>query len=62
MLYDSAFRMVKSSWEAETHDRSKLDVLQRALVNGCKLRCVDVASKRVQRIVAKLRDGTAEFS
>ena len=29
MLHDSAVRSVKSSWEAEAQDRSKLDVLQR---------------------------------
>ena len=61
MLHDSAVRSVKSSWEAEAQDRSKLDVLQRLLVNGCKARCVDVASKSVRRIVAKLRGRTAEL-
>ena len=29
-------------------------------MNGCKLRCAHVASKRTPRIVAKLRGGTAE--
>ena len=60
-VYECAVRMVKSSWEAEAQDHSKLDVLQRLLANGCKLNCVDVARKRVQRIVAKWRDGTAEL-
>ena len=53
--------MLKSSWEAEAQDHSKLDVLQRLLANGCKSRCVDVARKRVRRTVAKWRGGTAEL-
>ena len=57
----SAVRMVKSSWEAEAQGHSKLDMLQRLLNTGCKLRCVDVISKRVWRIVAKLRGGMAEL-
>ena len=32
-VYESAVRMVKSSWEAEAQDHSKLDVLQRLLAN-----------------------------
>ena len=60
-VYECAVRMVKSSWEAEAQDHSKLDVLQRLLANGCKLKCVDVERKRVQRIVAKWRGGTAEL-
>ena len=60
LLHDSTVRRVKSSWEAEALDCSKLDVLQRLLVNGCKLRCVHVASKRARRIAAKLRGETAE--
>ena len=51
MLHDSAVRMVKSSWEEEAQDHSKVDVLQRLLVNGCKSRCIDMASKRVHRIL-----------
>ena len=61
MLHDSAVRIVKSSWEAEAEDHSQLDVLQRLLVNGCKSRCVDIASKRVWRVLAKLRGRTAEL-
>ena len=54
----SAVRVVKSSWEAEAQGHSKLEKM---LDTGCKLRCVDVASKRVWRIVAKLRGGMAEL-
>ena len=54
-------RMVKSSWEAEAQGHSRLDMLQRLLDTGCKLRCVDVTSKRVWRIVVKLRGGMAEL-
>ena len=48
-----AVRMVKSSWEAESQDCAKLDVLQRLLLNLCKLRCVDVARECKELYVAK---------
>ena len=51
ILHNSVVRMVKSSWEEEAQDRSKVDVLQRLLVNGCQSRCIDMASKRVRRIL-----------
>lgn len=61
MLHDSAVRIAKSCWEAEVQACSKLNVLQSLLVSGCKLKCVNVKSKRVQRIVAKFRGGMAEL-
>ena len=61
-VYESAVRMVKSSWEAEAQDHSKLDACVAEVVGQwCKSKCVDVARKRVRRIVAKLRGGTAEL-
>ena len=61
LLHDRAVGMVKGRWDAEAQDRSKLDVLQRLWVNGHKLKCGNVASKRVRKTVAKLRGGTAEL-
>ena len=61
MLRDSAWRMVREAWDAEIQEQSKLGVVKGLLECGCQSRCVDVGSKRIQRMLAKLRGGTAEL-
>ena len=61
MLRDSAWRMVTEAWDAEIQERSKLGVVKGLLECGCQSRCVDVGSKRIRRMLAKLRGGTAEL-
>ena len=50
---------MKKGWEAEAHERSKLEVLRGLLASGGKTRCVDTNCKRRRRVLAKLRGGTA---
>ena len=61
MLRDSAWRMVREAWDAEIQERSKLGVVKGLLECGCQSRLVDVGSKRIRRMLAKLRGGTAEL-
>jgi len=53
--------MVREVWDAEIQERSKLGVVKGLLECGCQSRCVDVGSKRIRRMLAKLRGGTAEL-
>ena len=50
---------MKKGWEAETQERSKLEVLQGLLASDGKARYVDTNCKRRRRILVKLRGGTA---
>ena len=61
MLRVSAWRMVREAWDAEIQELSKLGVVKGLLECGCQSRCVDVGSKRIRRMLAKLRGGTAEL-
>ena len=45
--------------EVEAQEQSKLGVMQRLLVHGSKDRCVDVKCKRLRRLLAMQRGGTA---
>ena len=50
---------VKWKWEVEAQEKSKLGVMESLLVHGSKDRCMDVKCKRLRRMVAMLRGGTA---
>ena len=43
----------------EAQEQSKLGVMQRLLVHGSEDRCMDVKRKRLRRMLAMLRGGTA---
>ena len=57
MLRDSAWREVKWKWEVEALEPLKLGMMQRLLLHGSKIRCMDVKCKRLRRTLAMLRGG-----
>ena len=61
MLNDCAWREVNNLWAKELKDRPKLCVLKELVVRGFKARCVGVKSKKMRRVLTKLRGGTAEL-
>ena len=45
----------------EAEERSKLGMVKNLMEGGCSARCVQVARKKLRRIMAKLRGGMAEL-
>ena len=46
---------------AQVKQHSKLKVVREMMKNQCKTSCVDIGYMRIQRVLTKLRGGTAEF-
>ena len=62
MLKSCAWREVRASLEQEMSEKPKLEVLKRMIVyKDCKGRSAQIESKEVQRMVTKLRGGTAQL-
>ena len=61
MLRDCVWRAVKESWVVQAEQHSKLKVVKELRKIRCEPTCIDVESKAIQRMLTKLRGGTAEL-
>ena len=61
MLKNCMWREVTKMWAEELEEWPKLCVLKELVSGGFEDRCVGVRRKEVRRILAKLREGTAEL-
>ena len=59
MLETCARRWIESEWLCELDTKPKLAVLWLLKEKGSESRCMDVASKRIRRVMMRLRDWTA---
>ena len=59
MMIDIAWREGKKLWDGEMQNHVKLKTLQKLMEDECKTRCMDVNDRRLRRILARLRGGTA---
>ena len=61
MLETSARRRIESEWSCELDTKSKLSFLRLLKEKLSESQCLDVASKRVRRVMMRLRGGTASL-
>ena len=61
ILRDSIWRAVKESLAAQAKHHPKLKVVREMMKSQCKTRCVGIGCKKIQRLLTKLRGGTAEL-